>query len=83
MEKEIQTYTSMNKAIEQETTRGNVWLLIQWIVGIATVIFLTLAALCVMQRFIEKAEAASVQYGYCVIEDSELWKNINMLKVGK
>lgn len=80
MEKEIQTYASMNKAIKQETARGNALLWIQRVAAIAAVICLILAASLGMRRFIEKAEAASARYGYCLLEDEGIWKKIAVFK---
>ena len=71
MEKEIQTYASMNKAIKQETARGNALLWIQRVAAIAAVIYLILAASLGMRRFIEKAEAASARYGIVYLKMKE------------
>jgi len=44
---------------------------------------LTAAFAGIAQRMIAETESISLQYGYCLAEDSRLWKNINMFKVGK
>jgi hypothetical protein len=70
----------MTNKIKQGTATENVFRLIQLIAAAAVVICLILAASLCMQRFIKKAEAASMRYGYCLISDEGVWKKIAVFK---
>lgn len=77
MDKEIDVYAEAERL--QKEARA--YIRISKVCIVLAVVCFIIAAVSGMHRLVDRAEAESVKQGYCLVEDSGIWQNIQKFKI--